>query len=125
MTDLASLFDYQGPNKGEGEPRMKTFRCVEGFVNDGPDGRVVAVGTVEAAEAWGRLVGLDVLQWTDFETHEEAHARALDFIEQPYVRFQPVDGQRETLDVFWMGKNKATLDTADPLVRRVLGPLFA
>ncbi len=104
---------------------MKTFRCVEGFVSKGPGGRVVAAGTVIAAEAWGQAAGLDVLQWTDFETHAQAHARALQFIELPYVRFQPVDGQRETLDVFWMGRDKATLDMTAPLVRRVLGPLFA
>ena len=104
---------------------MKTFRCVEGFVNDGPGGRVVAVGTVKAAEAWGKSVGLDVLQWTDFEDHAGAYRRALDFVEQPYVRFQPVDGDRETLDVFWMGREKASLDKTDPLVRKVLGPLFA
>ena len=125
MTDLASLFDYQGPTRGEGEAMTKTFRCVEGFVNDGPDGRVVAAGTVKAAEAWGKSVGLDVLQWTDFDDHAGAYKRALDFVKQPYVRFQPVDGDRETLDVFWMGREHASLDTTDPLVRKVLGPLFA
>jgi hypothetical protein len=125
MSDLADLFHPSMPQEDEGEPKMKTFRCVEGFVSDGRDGRVVAAGTVKAAEAWGRLVGLDVLQWTDFRTHAAAHARALDFVAQPHVRFQPVDGERETLDVFWMGREKASLNMADPLVRKVLGPLFA
>ncbi len=124
MTDLASLFDYQGP-EGPRDTTMKTFRCVEGFVSNGPDGRVVAAGTIEAAEAWGRSVSLDVLQWTDFTDYAGAHARALDFVEPPYVRFQPVDGERETLDVFWIGRETASLDKTDPLVRKVLGPLFA
>ncbi len=124
MSDLASLFDYQGPS-GPGDAPMKTFRCIEGFVTDGPGGRVVAAGTVEAAEAWGQSVGLDVLQWTDFTDYAGAYARALDFVKAPYVRFQPVDGKRETLDVFWIGRETASLDKTEPLVRTVLGPLFA
>ena len=35
-----------------------------------------------------------------------------------------MDGDRETLDVFWLGRLPASLDKTDPLVRKVLGPLF-
>jgi hypothetical protein len=103
---------------------MKKYRCVEGFVNDGPHARIVAVGTREAAEAWAVSVDLDVLQWTDFYDYPQAYKRAMDFVESPYVRFQPVDGDRETLDVFWLGRLPTSLDKTEPLVQKVLGPLF-
>jgi hypothetical protein len=103
----------------------KLYRCVEGLVVDGPGGRIVAYGRTEAAETWVEAVGLDVLQWTDYDNYESAHRRAIDLSGSPYVRFQPVDRSRDTLDVFWIGPDRDTLDRTDPAVKKILGPHFA
>ena len=104
---------------------MKEFRCVEGLVVGGPGGRIVAVGRRVAAEAWVKEVGLDILQWVDFDDEQSARNQAYGFIEGAAARFQPVDRDRETLDVWWMGVKRSDLDRNDAVVKKVLGPHFA
>jgi hypothetical protein len=98
---------------------------LEALVTEGPGGRVVAAGALDQAEKWAAEIGLDLLQWTDHHDYRAAHVRATQLIEVPYLRFQPIDGKRETLDVFWIGPARETLDREDPVVKKILGPLFA